>query len=364
MGYLMDGLRRRGHGVIAVAQGNGEAARRLAESKFEVEALRMRGEADPIAVVRLAKRLRRRRPDVLHCHTSHAHALGALAARMVPRASRPVVIVSRRVDFSIYRHSFLHLSGFKYRHGLDRIVCVSEAVRAVLRKDGLDDARLRVVRSAIDPVRVRGAPRVDVRARLGLPAGVPVVLAVGALVGHKGHRHLVDALPALAARVRGVRVVIAGEGPLRPDLEAQAKALGVETTLVLAGQVDDLPGWFHDVDVLAMPSTDEGLGTSVLDGMSVGLPVVASRAGGIPEMVRDGEEGLLVAPGDAAALAAALGRVLEDAALRARLGAAARRRVDEAFPVDRMVDETIAVYREALAERGRAAPAADARRPA
>jgi glycosyltransferase involved in cell wall biosynthesis len=177
------------------------------------------------------------------------------------------------------------------------------------------------------------------------------VLAVGALVGHKGHRHLVDALPALVARVPGVRVVVAGEGPLRPDLEAQAGTLGVRDAFVLAGQVDDLPGWFHDVDVLAMPSTDEGLGTSVLDGMSAGVPVVASRAGGIPEMVRDGTEGLLVPAGDAAALAEALARVLTDDALRARLGAAARRRVDEAFHVDRMVEETLAVYRECLAER-------------
>jgi glycosyltransferase involved in cell wall biosynthesis len=208
-----------------------------------------------------------------------------------------------------------------------------------------------VVRSAIDTERNRRAPRVDVRARLGLPSGCPLVLAVGALVGHKGHRHLVDALPALAARVPGVRVVIAGSGPLRADLEAQAKALGVSDALVLAGQVDDLPGWLPDADVLAMPSTEEGLGTSVLDGMCVGLPVVASRAGGIPEMVRDGSEGLLVGVGDAPALADALARVLGDGELRRRLGAAARQRVDDAFHVDRMVEETLAVYRECLAER-------------
>jgi glycosyltransferase involved in cell wall biosynthesis len=348
MAYLMEGLRRRGHRVVAVAQRGGEAVTRLAAQGFEIEPLTMHGEADPLAVARLARRLRRAAPDVVHLHTSHAHTLGALAARW---AGRPPVIVSRRVDFSIYRHSFFGLSGFKYRHGLDRIVCVSEAVRDVLLRDGLDAARLRVVRSAVDPERVRGARRVDVRARLGLPPGCPVVLAVGALVGHKGHRHLVDAVPSLVARVPEVRVVVAGEGPLRPELEARAAALGVSSAFVLAGQVDDLPGWFHDVDVLAMPSTDEGLGTSVLDGMCVGLPVVASRAGGIPEMVRDGTEGLLVPAGDAEVLADALARVLGDADLRRRLGEAARRRVDDAFLVDRMVEETLAVYRECLAER-------------
>jgi glycosyltransferase involved in cell wall biosynthesis len=115
--------------------------------------------------------------------------------------------------------------------------------------------------------------------------------------------------------------------------------------------VDDLPGWFPDADVLAMPSVEEGLGTSVLDAMSVGVPVVASRAGGLPEMVRDGVEGWLVPARDPAALAQALARVLSDPAERARLSAAARRRVDEAFHVDRMVDETIAVYEDALRER-------------
>jgi glycosyltransferase involved in cell wall biosynthesis len=351
MAYLMDGLRRRGHRVAAVVRSGGEAARRLSERGFEADAIGMHGEADLVAVVRLARRMRRLKPDVVHCHTSHAHALGALAARL---AGRPVVVVSRRVDFSIYRHSFLGLSGFKYRHGLDRIVCVSQAVASVLERDGVDPTRLRVVHSAVDPSRVRDAAPVDVRARLGLPATAPVVLAVGALVGHKGHRHLVDALPAIRGRVPGVRAVVAGEGPLRPQLEAQARALGVAEALVLAGQVDDLPGWFHGVDLLVMPSTEEGLGTSVLDGMAAGLAVVASRAGGLPETVRDGVEGLLVPVGDAAALAAAVAGLLLDADRRAAMGAAARRRVDDEFLVDGMVEGTLAVYRECLAERAAA----------
>ena len=350
MAYLTEGLRRRGHAVRLVVQPDGEAAPRLEAAGFDVDRCRMRGEADPLSVVALARRMRAWRPDVVHLHTSHAHALGALAARFAGRP-RPAVVVSRRVDFSIYRRSFLGLNGFKYRHGLDRIVCVSEAIRRVLLDDGLDPARLAVVRSAIDPERVRGAARVDVRARLGLPAGAPVVLAVGALVGHKGHRHLVDALPAVVAAVPEARVVVAGEGPLRDELLAQARALGVAGALVLAGQVGDLPGWFADVDVLAMPSTEEGLGTSVLDGMAAGLAVVASAAGGLPEMVRDGVEGRLVPPGDAGALAAAVVALLRDPVARRAMGAAGAARVDAEFRVDRMVEGTLAVYEDVLARR-------------
>ncbi len=348
MAWLMEGLARRGHRVVAAVQPDGAAYPRLVAAGFQVFGIPMRGEADPVAMTTLARRISDSRADVLHLHTSHAHTLGVVAARL---AHRPVVIVSRRVDFSIYRHSFLGLNGVKYRVGLDRIVCVSEAIRRVLLKDGLDPARLRVVRSAVDPERIRRAAPVDVRGRLGLPAEARVVLAVGALVGHKGHRHLVEAMPSLVAAVPDVHVVIAGEGPLRGELEQQARALWVQPRLHMPGQIDDLPGWLHSVDVLCMPSVEEGLGTSVLDGMAAGLPVVATNAGGIPEMVRDGIDGLLVPPGDPAALSKALARVLLDPVLSARLSAAARRRVDDAFLVDRMVDETIAVYEDALRER-------------
>jgi glycosyltransferase involved in cell wall biosynthesis len=170
----------------------------------------------------------------------------------------------------------------------------------------------------------------------------------------------VDGLPGLVRRVPGVRVVVAGEGPLRGELVAQAQGLGVASALVLAGQVNDLPGWFHDVEVVAMPSTAEGLGTSVLDAMAAARPIVASRAGGLPEIVRDGVEGLLVPPGDAPALEEALARLLGQEPLRQRMGAAASRRVDEAFHVDRMVEETIDVYRACLAERRPAPTSASA----
>ena len=348
MSYLMEGLRSRGHGVEVAVQPEGEARRRLEARGFSVHPIEMRGEADPVAILALARRMGSVRPDVVHLHTSHAHTLGTVAARL---AGRPIVVVSRRVDFSIFRNSFLGLNGIKYRMGLDRIVCVSDAVRDVLVRDGLSPERLRVVRSAVDPARIRDAAPVDVRRRLDLPPAARIVLAVGALVDHKGHKFLVEAWPKVVAAVPDAYLVIAGEGPLRASLGELAKALWVDRRIAFAGLVDDLPGWFASADLLCMPSVAEGLGTSVLDGMVAGLAIVATRAGGIPEMVRHDVEGLLVEPGDSAGLGDALVRVLSDGDLRARLGAAARRRVDEAFHVDRMVDETVAVYAEALRER-------------
>ena len=351
MAYLADGLRARHHRAVVVAQKGGEAARRLRAAGHDVVERRMRGEADLVAIARLAFLFRRLRPDVVHLHTSHAHALGRLAAKL---GGRPAVVVSRRVDFSIFRRSFFGLNGLKYRKGVDRLVAVSGAVKRVLECDGLDPARITVVRDAIDPDRVRKATPVDVRARLALAGPARVVLAVGALVGHKGHRHLVAAIPAIVAAEPDAHVVIAGEGKLRDELTALASALGVTKRLSLPGYVDDVAGWFAAADVFVMPSVEEGLGSSVLDAMAAGVPIVATTAGGIPEAVRDGVDGLLVPPGDADALAAGVVALLRDRYRAHGLAAEASRRVEAEFAVRRMVDETIAVYRAVLAERGSA----------
>lgn len=346
MAYLLDGLRRRGHGAVAVVPPEAASRPRLEALGIEVLSLPMRGEADVRAVLRLRKLLAARRPDVVHAHTSHAHGLLAWAVRGrgAPPQGPARLVVSRRVDLSIYRHSFFGLNGRKYRRA-DRLLCVSEAVRRVMEADGLDPARLVVVRDAIDPERIRRAAPVDVRARCDLPPDAQVVLAVGALVPPKGHEHLVAALPALLARAPHAALVVAGEGPLRPALETQARTLGCAARVRLPGAIDDLPGWFATADVVAMPSVQEGLGTSILDAMAAGRPVVASRTGGIPEVVTDGVEGLLVPPGDPGALADALARVLLDPASAVRLGRAGSARVEAEFRVERMVEETVAAYR-------------------
>jgi len=353
MAYLCEGLRARGHGVTIVAQKHGEAARRLTEAGFDVIARRMRGEADLLAIRALASLMRTRRPDVVHLHTSHAHALGRVAARF---GGRPPVIVSRRVDFSIYRRSFFRLNGVKYRKGVDRIVAVSHAVERVLVADGLDPARLCVVHDGIDPARVRSAPPVDVRARVGLGARARIILAVGALVGHKGHRHLVDAIPALVASAPEAHVVIAGEGELRRDLELQAIRLGVPTRLLMPGYIEQVGGWFPAADVFVMPSVEEGLGSSVLDAMAAGIPIVATTAGGIPEAIRHGVDGLLVPPGDPAALARAIAELLRDRYKAFDLAESAKKRVEAEFSVAKMVEGTLNVYRQVIEARGRAAP--------
>jgi glycosyltransferase involved in cell wall biosynthesis len=342
---LLRGLSARGvRQALVCTRGGAMEARARAEG-FEVHALPIVNEVDLVTVGRVAALLRRGRHAILHLHTSQAHGLGAMAARLLG-ARRPRIVVTRRVDYSIYRHGFLGLDRLKYAPGADLVLCVSERVRDVLRADGVPADRLRVVRSGLDLRRTEGAgaARDAVRREWGVPADAPLVGSVGQLVGHKAHCDLVAALPAVRATFPDLRAVIVGEGEERGALEEQARRLGVADLLRLPGYRDDALACLAAMDLFCFPSREEGLGTSVLEALAMERPVVATRAGGIPEMIRDGEHGLLVPPGDPPALAAAMTRLLGDPELGRRLALAGRARVASEFSIERTVEETLAAY--------------------
>lgn len=355
--YLVRGLAERGVGQALVCQPGSPLAASAREAGADVRELAMRGEIDVPAARRIARLAREGGFDVLHLHTSHAHALGVLAARLCGTA-RPRTLVARRVDFSIHKRGRLGLNRLKYTWGVDRIVCVSHAIRRVLVEDGLPPERLGVVHSGIDLQRIDGVAdrRAEHRAALGLGADARLVGHVGHLAGHKGQRDLVEAMPAVLARVADAHALVVGEGEERADLEARIARLGLGARVRLAGFRDDVPSLLRAFDVFAFPSRLEGLGTSVLDALASRLPIVATRAGGIPEMIDDGVHGLLVPPGDPGALASALVRVLSDPELAQRLAAAGRARVEREFTWRHTVAGTIAEYAALLGETAPAAP--------
>jgi glycosyltransferase involved in cell wall biosynthesis len=181
-------------------------------------------------------------------------------------------------------------------------------------------------------------------AELGVPAGCPVVGNVAALTDHKDHATLIEAAARVRARVPEARFVIVGDGPLRPRLEALCRERGVADRCIFAGFRQDLDRLFPAFTVFCLSSHMEGLGTSLLDAMAFSRPVVATAAGGIPEAVEDGVTGRVVPVRDPAALADALALVLTDADKARAMGAAGRRRFEERFTAERMVDETLAAY--------------------
>ncbi len=342
---LARGLQARGHRChLAVPPGSPLEERGLEEG-LSVTPLPARGEMDPFAVARLARLIGRLRIDLLHYHTSHAVTLGTLASFL---AGRRKAVASRRVSFPLDRNP---LAKLKYTLRLDRIIAVSDGIRRILEAAGVPRDRVTVIPSAVDlrrfdPPRDREACRRE----LGLGESDFAVGAVGALAGHKGHRILVKAAERILASNPGFRFLIAGRGEEEAALRGLIAAAGMEGKFRLIGFRERVETFLPALDLFAFPSlSGEGSPAVLKEAMACGLPVVATEISGVREVVRPGEEGILVPPGDPEALAAGLMALAADGERRSEL---ARRGRDRArvFSVELMVERTESLYREILGE--------------
>jgi glycosyltransferase involved in cell wall biosynthesis len=336
----VNGLREIGHRAALVAHPDGELRRRAAEG-LELIPLAPRTEMDLSAAWRLARVVKRLQPAVVHAHDAHGVAMASLALSLGGTGAQgPALVASRRVDFHLRQNSF---SRWKHRQ-VDCFICASEAIRQMLVADGIPPDRTVTVHEGIDLDHVRSAPTVNVHEVFWLPHRAPVVGNVAALVPHKGQRHLIEAAHLVIQQMPDVRFLILGEGELRDSLERHVREHHLEKHVFLPGFRTDVLGCMKSFDLFVMSSVTEGLGTALLDAMACGKAIVATRTGGIPEVVEDGETGRLVPPRDHAAMAQAILAVLADDEQRRRMGEAGLARVQERFTVERMVAETAAVY--------------------
>jgi len=280
---------------------------------------------DPVLLVRLLRSLR---ADVVHTHLVHADLYGGAAAKL--RGAR--LVSTKHNDDPFRRGPFRYLERVLARFA-DRTVAITESLRRfTVDEVGVPAAKVETIHYGLDdlPEPWGENPPDDV------PAGARVLLAVSRLTEQKGLGTAVRALPLLPGETV---LVVLGEGPERAALEQLARRLGVERRLFLPGRVPDVAAWLRRASVFVHPARWEGFGLAVLEAMLAGLPVVASRVSALPELVADGETGLLVEPGDERALAEAI------AAVRPELGEAGRARAHREFSVARMADRTVELYR-------------------
>jgi len=365
--YLAAGLRDRGYdttlvaGTLArgedsmsfVAEDLGVRVERIADLSREISPLR-----DLRSVFALARVIRRERPQILHTHTAKAGAVGRVAALLAGDARPPIVVHTFHGHVLRGYFDALRTYGFRLLERwlatkTTKLIAVSPQVRDDLVALGVAPAeKFVVIRLGIElEERVSASPaaRTEARRLLGVPDDAFVVGWIGRMTGVKNTDDVLAATKLL--RDRGVDgwLLMVGDGPDRERIERRAHELGIVKRCLFLGYQEDVAPWYQAFDAMILPSVNEGTPVSAIESLAAGRPVVATRVGGVPDVVEEGEDGFLVEPGDAAALADRLAKLAGDPELRERMGDYGRARVPQRYAVDRLVDDVDRLYRELLA---------------
>ncbi len=350
-------LDREKYDVRALSLSSGNAVSRLGRLGVPVDVI---DEADDEAAVReLAAYLRREEIDLVHAHMYRAEVIGTRAA---VAAGTPVIVAtvhSSRVRSAEDVETLAALTP-----QIDRLIVPSESIRAKVEREGRAGAEFAVIPNGIDLSRFSlPTPRCSLRSDFAIPADALLAGVVARLEPEKGHAYLIDAWPAVVAAVPDAWLAIVGEGSQCAALKARARALGgrAAAQVVFTGRREDVSALTRDLDIAVLPSLREAQGISILEAMARSRPVVASAVGGIPEVITDGVDGLLVPPASASGLADAIVRLANSPALRAELGAAGRRTVEDRFSLTAMVRRVEQTYDEDLLRAGALPPTRPAR---
>jgi glycosyltransferase involved in cell wall biosynthesis len=332
--FLVRELGKMGYRVEFVVQPGSPLEKKALEAGVPVLPLRMRSELDLPAIFRLARQMKKRNCRLVHFHEAHGLAVGASAAR---RAGVPLRFISRRVDFPLRSRA-------KYTRDVDAIIAISEGVRQVLLDSGVPGSLITVIPSGIDFSPFEPAGSGDfLRREFGF---APDDYLVGIVA------YLIEASKIVRDQAPKVKLIVVGTGSLRLELDKQARDLGVEDIVFFLGFRDDVPRILASLDLFVLSSHHEGMGSSLLDAMASRLPVVATRAGGIPEVVMDRETGLLVPTRDPAALAQAILELYRDRDLAARLAGRGLEVVHRKYSAEAMAVRVVELYDRFAAKKG------------
>jgi L-malate glycosyltransferase len=327
---LLKGLSQRGHRVHLICQPDTLLEKRGREIGISVHPLSIRSELGLISALSIAFILRKTRPDILAFNTPKAIFIGTLASRFVPVEAR---IIFRRVNFPLRKNPF---SRFKYSWGIDCIVAISESIQAQLQACGIPASKIRTIYEGMDldlfPRRTQ--PRVP-------NPGEPVIIGtIAHLSPEKGLNYLIEAASLIPAVQRKLRFVIVGDGKCLHDLKELASQKGLSDVFQFAGFHSNTYQFMQSFDIFALPSLSEGLSSAILEAMAISLPIIATNVGGIPELVKNGENGLLVAPANPVELSQAIQHLVENPAEAERMGNSGRERMETQFTLKRKIMET------------------------
>ena len=349
-------LHRVGHISHVATPRHGVLAQRLQHDNLTVRPLSIRNHLDGLAGWRLRRLVRRERYDLVHFHTARAHALSPWLHALPVRR-----LVTRRMDYPIKAG---WLSRFLYDRQVDMVIAISAGVAAALEAAHISNRAIRLIPSGIDTKQFlpTASQRMAIRRQYGLGAETTVILMAGALTKRKAPHTLLEAAAQLHSRCQqgqyaqqtdralSLHYLICGDGPLRQELEAQVRALGLTSVFHFAGFCRDLPAYLAAADIFVHTPVWEGLGVAVIEALAAGLPVVASRVGGIPELVADRETGLLIPAQDPSALCNALLQCVCHPDWAKTLGSHGQAKVRTHFDIETTARANEALYYELLAK--------------
>ncbi|MDV6234329.1 glycosyltransferase [Leptospira ellisii] len=312
---LAEGLKKKKIPQLILGKPGSALERRCSDRNLPFYALDMRGEWDLASVKAIRSIVQEKKIRLIHTHTAKAHTLALFAKSKLPQIK---LVVSRRVDFSIRKNLF---SIWKYKSKRnDLFLTVSNKIREILLRDGVDPAKTVTVHSGIDFSFVKKLPDpARYKKEFSIKKDTIVIGNVAALVDHKDQKTLLKAL-SFVDPSKNFKLLVLGEGELRKELEELSVTLGISDKVVFTGYREDVPDILSVFDIFTLTSKEEGLGTSVLDAMAAGLPAVATKGGGIGEMLTHEGGAFLAEVGDAETLSKYYEILIDDAKLRKTFG--------------------------------------------
>ncbi|HHJ39298.1 MAG: hypothetical protein AXA67_12230 [Methylothermaceae bacteria B42] len=336
--YLLNGLRDYPAEHILVCHRSSPLPQAIDNPKVRIFPCPVGGDADLVFAFQLYRWIRHEKPDILHLHSRR----GELPAMLAGVASQVPMIVTRRVD----NPENPWLAKLKYRH-FRRVIAISQGIAEVLIKQGLPEEKLSLVHSGVDTQIFRPPRKESMRGQLGIPPDHIVIAVVAQLIPRKGHLVLFESLSRLRRDYPELKLtsLVFGKGPLEAELKAHCQKLGLQNQVRWMGYREDMAEILPAMDVVVHPALKEGLGVALLEAAACGLPIIASRSGGMPEVVEDGVNGLLVPPGDPNALGCAINHLARDSMLRSKMGEAGRQKVLRQFSIASMVEGNWQVYK-------------------
>ncbi|SAK46822.1 glycosyl transferase family 1 [Caballeronia hypogeia] len=336
----MVALRESGHTVELICPGEARLGQRCSELGFTVHHARMRGGGDMQSMLRIKGLLRRRAFDVLNTHSGHDSLVAGTAGRL---ARTPLIVRTR--------HLALPISSLAtYTWIPHRVIAVSNYVRRYLISAGVAEKRVHTIYDGIN--QPQSVAHSTLRSELDLGPDAFIACMVAIMRDKKGHEDLIAAVGPLLETHPNLHVVMAGDGPWFDRIKGIVDGLGLAHRIHLLGFRTDVPNIFRGSDLFVLPTHQEALGQAFIEAMAAGLPVIGTSVDGVPELIDDNVNGLLVPPRDPVALRAALARMIDEPDLRQRLRRESLRITERGFTVGDMANETAMFYRRALSERG------------